>query len=292
MNTLPQATEGLLLSAGERDAPRVVVAPSVTALDQSLYVHKDLVQVVKPWEVEQHLGPPKASEQFGSLDSWVDYVKRYVPSHVATSALLTWNAVGFVAVIDYHTSLDEPGRRQWTAAYQLPFSPQYRDWIAFANGHARGQREVVEKLEDLGTDVDDPKFSQADLLGLLRDMRVNTSAESESSIDESGGYEVQWIRKENVRSARGGKVMLPPTFRIVIPFLKGHYDGRDEQGRLRAMLYPLTVRLRAMPDAEGRLALRLSLPDLDRRLEQMLSDLVAEAEKLLGDGYTLLRAAG
>jgi uncharacterized protein YfdQ (DUF2303 family) len=264
-------------------APRILVASHfIDPKSGALYVHKDLELTIAPWETEAHVGPPRARECFGDIASWVDYVKRYGAASSgagqAAGVLLTWNSTGFTAVLDYHQDDEQPGRCQWTASYPFPFSPEYRAWTEFANGQPRSQRSVVEKLEDLGENITAPP--QAQVLDLLRDLRGSVNAEARTTWNEDGTTDVAFERKEAVRSARGGEASIPPFIDIKIPILKG--EPTD---------WTLHVRVRVTPDDAAHLVFRLSIPNLETTVDQVLEERVQAAKDQLGDGYSLLRAA-
>lgn len=261
------------------------LAPAVDAYyedsrTRALWVHKDLVNVREDWQI----GPPKANEAFGDVESWAAYVTRF-GRHQAP--LLTWNSQGLAAVLDYHQNdglEGGPGQLQWIAKHPFERSPEWKAWTALADGHAKGQREAIEALEDRGLDIVDPQ--PGDLMNILRTLRTTVNKSATTELRSDGTTSVQYSDDKGV-AARGGTVDLPSEFTIAIPVLKGHVgaDGKP-------VAYSLKVRIRASVGDNARLALRFSIPNAERALEDVFADRVAAARTALGDGFTVLRAAG
>jgi hypothetical protein len=266
----------------------VQLAPSVGDASGALWLHKDYVQVVQPWANEAHIGPPKASEAFGDVESWAVYVKRYGGADSgagqAADVLLTWNSEGLKAVLDYHSDTSTAGRLWWTVRHPFERSAEWKAWMALADGHAKGQREAIEALEDRGNDVVEP--APADLMNLLRTLRVTVNKSAQTELRPDGTTNVQYTDDKGI-AARGGTVDLPSEITIAIPVLKGHVDADG-----KPVVYGLKVRLRATVNDQARLALRFTIPNADRALEEVFADRVSAARTALGDGYAILRAAG
>jgi hypothetical protein len=248
----------------------------------ALWVHKDLVQVLKPWEIDNHIGPIRTTECFGDVESWAAYVLRFCPLP-EYPPLVTWNAGGLRSVLDYHTA-HEPARAQWIAVMPFVQAPEFAGWSALADGRGKPQRMAIEALEDRGADIVEP--SAAELMTMLRTLRttVNKSAQTELRPDGSTG--VTYVDEKGI-SARGGTVDLPSEITIRVPILKGHVD---ELGK--PVVYELKVKLRASVGDDARLALRFSMPNAERALEEVYADRVALAKRLLGEAFDILRAAG
>src|SRR5258708_5716333 len=121
------------------DVPESAVVVEASVVDPRTgahYVHKDLVELLKPWKVEAHAGPPQANERFGDVESWTDYVKRFSGALPDFAPFLSWNSTGLRAVIDYHTGGNEAGRCQWQAHMPFVLSPEWIAWISLANSKA------------------------------------------------------------------------------------------------------------------------------------------------------------
>lgn len=268
-----------------QSAPHLTVAPAYTAPDGSVYVHHDLAKVVDPWSVEAHIGPVRAHESFGDVESWAAYVLRYAEEDAVWPAFLTWSEKGLRAVLDYHSTEQEPNRCQWTAEHPFVQSLQYRKWAALANGVAKSQRDVLEAFEDLGPDIVEP--TAADLVSLVRVLRATSNASANTELRPDGTTFVNYTKNQTVHA---GEATLPPSLTIAIPVLKGHTEA-GVGGKLTPVLYRLTVRIRVSVDDNARLAFRLSMPDAERTLEAAYADRVDAARLLLGEAYALLRAS-
>lgn len=249
----------------------------------ALWVHKDLVQVKQAWDDETHVGPPAAHESFGDVESFASYVKRFAGAG-ELAPLLTWNSQGLHAVLDYHTDQTAAGRLQWISNHPFDRSPEWKAWMALADGHAKGQREAIEALEDRGAEIVEP--TPAELMNLLRTLRVTVNKSAQTELRPDGSTSVQWMDDKNI-AARGGTTDLPSEFTIAIPVLKGHVDNDG-----KPVVYALKVRLRATVNDQARLALRFTIPSAERALESVFADRVAAARAALGDQFEILRAAG
>lgn len=261
-------------------APTVIVPASYKDPETgALFIHKDLLVAHGAWQEEEHIGPMKVTEKFGDVDAFVAYVVRYSEK---TRALLSWNAKGLYAVLDYADEENAtPGRRQWIAHHIFETSRQWKAWIALANGQAVGQKALVERLEDLGEDIASPVAT--DLTAILRCLRANVNTKAETVLREDGTSSVSFSKDTCVKST---SIDLPSAFEVTIPVLKGHVD---EAGR--PVIYRIAVRVRVSVDDQARLAFRLTMPNAERVLEDAYTSQVVEAKTLLGDDFMLLRAA-
>ena len=262
-------------------APHIVLAPYYRdPANGAVYVHKDLELAVEPWadaeRIEDHLAPVRAAEAFGDVESFAAYVTRY---GFSTVTLVTWNAMGLRAVLDYHEIDHKPGRCQWTATHGFMTARPLQRWADVANGSARGQKELVEFLEDMADTIIAPPA--ADVIGILSTLRASVGSKADSTLNEDGSYSVQFSKEGKV-TAKG---TIPATFTISVPLLHGHI-GTDG----RAVNYDLTVRLRVTPTEAGA-QFRLSIPNLADALENAWADRVEAARAALGSEYPILRAA-
>lgn len=272
-----------IYSASEQPETSPLVAVTVIADNGARWVHKDLVQVAQPWADEAHISPPKAREAFGDVDSWALYIQRFAGSG-AQLPVVTWNSNGLNAVLDYHANLTTPGRREWIATHPFERSVEWKAWMELADGRPKAQKAAIEALEDRGADIVDP--SPAELLNILRTLRTTVNKMAEVSLNENGSTHLNYTDNKDI-SGRGGTIDLPSEFTIAIPVLKGHTDADG-----KPVVYSLKVRLRASVTDEARLALRLTIPNADKALEEVFADRVRAAELLLGEDFDVLRAAG
>lgn len=245
------------------------------------YVHRDLVQTQEAWAEEQHKRdyiPPMATERhLGDVESFVAYVQRYG----GKGSLLTWNAAGLYATLDYAEGPDKPGRGTWKASHQFARSLQWLAWTKLLN-MGICQKDLVERIEDLAEDIIEPDAST--LTNILRNLRANVTNQAQAELRPDGSASISFSKESAVKTA--ASVELPALFRISIPILRGH---ADEQGK--PVHYVLDVRLRLTIDESARLSFRLSMPTAERAMEMVYADRVSKAQELLGDSFQLLRAA-
>jgi hypothetical protein len=260
----------------------VQVEPSVRdEKSGALWIHKDLVGALEPWELESHISPVKALEEFGDVESWASYVTHF--DDVDAPPLVTWNAKRLRAVLDYHTA-SEAGRAQWIAEMPFVQAPEFAAWMALADGRGKPQRVAIEALEDRGAEIVEP--AAGELMAMLRTLRTTVNKSAQTELKPDGSTSVTYTDDKGI-SARGGTVDLPSEISIRVPILKGHVD---EQGK--PVVYELKVKVRASVGDDARLMLRFSIPNAERALEEVYADRVALAKRLLGDGFDVLRAAG
>lgn len=269
----------------EETARHLVLTPSVQdATTGALYVHHDYVNVIKPFEFEEHISPIKADERFGDVESWVAYVNAFADA--GNLPFITWNSKGLKATLDYHqnaTNPDAAGRAQWHASYPFVLAPEFLVWSRAADGHAIPLQQFVEFLDDRAPDIFEP--DAASLLALMRTLRANVTATADTQLRPDGTAAVNFAKDTRV-TASGGTAELPPEITIAVPVLRGQLDNDGQVVR-----YKLVLKLRASVDGNAKLALRLSMPIQERVLEQVYAERVAAAKAALGDGYTVLRAA-
>lgn len=283
---MPPTTQPVDPSA-PKPANILTIQPTVTDHETgAVYVHQDYVRDIPNWEVVEHIAPISTTEKLGDIDSWAAYVERFAGGDVDVSApLLTWSERGLTAIIDYHHADGTPQRCAWIARHDFVKSHQWNVWTMLANGQGRGQKLVLEALEDNQADIVDP--SPAQLLAVLRTLRATSSATADTELLADGSTKVVWQKQTGVKSA---EIELPPEFRIAIPVLKGHNEPTEE-GKNRPVVYSMAVRIRASVDDQAKLSLRLSIPDSERVLEAVFADRVAAAQALLGADRRLYRGA-
>lgn len=271
-----------LPSANQKDFAVQIDAAVKDDKSGALWVHEDLILAVPAWENEGHIGPVKASESFGDVDSWADYVIRFANHEGGPEPLLTWNSQGLRAVLDYHSD-GVPGRCQWFAIHPFERAPEWKAWLALADGRPKGQREAIEALEDRAAEIIEP--DAAKLMELLRNLRATVNANAETELSPDGSTNVKYSQAKTIRGG-AADVSLPPEIKIAVPVLKGHVDDKGAP-----VAFKLTVRLRASIDNDAHLALRFTIPDAERVLEMVYADRVGAAVGLIGE-LQLLRAAG
>lgn len=268
------------ITEGERQTAPAIIVPAawVDPVTGATYVHKDLTASVEPWDNEQHVGPIDITEAFGDVESWAAYVTRFGGAQ-ADRTLLTWNRTGLRAWLDYHATDQTPNRCQWVAEHAFTRSAELNAWAKIADGRPLTQQALVEALEELAPDIQDP--AAGPLMDLLRTLRSHVRSEANADLRLDGTTKVSYSREGTV------SVSLPPEIRIAIPLVRGDLD---DQGR--PALYPVTVRLMvAIDEQTAKLGFRLLLVRLERLLDDAYLHLVQKAQALLGDGLDILRAS-
>ena len=267
--------------SSSQTAPTIVVTPQyLDPVTGALYVHKDLIRVREDWDMEAHIAPVSVTDRYGDVESWVAYVQRFGNKEFA---LLSWNSSGLKATLDYHSS-DDAGRCTWVILHEFTHSREWKAWTGFASGNGVAQKVALEFLEDHAEDVLEPP--SVDLMALLRGLRTTVASSASANIQPDGTTSVSFSQDKTLKGG-AGSVELPSYLQIAVPVLKGHMDGEG-----RPVRYSISVRLRASVGDDARLALRFSLPNAERVLETAYAERVELAKVLLGDEYSMLRAAG
>lgn len=264
VTTVPMV-EGLVRSDHE-----VTVNSHERATDQSEYIHRDLVRVVEPWAVENHISPPSGVEMFGSPEAWAKFVARYGDEN----SLIRWNEDGLYAALDYHVSLDEPRRNHWRAQYEWAFSPEWREWTYIAGNQPHSQSRVCEFLDDHLADVSHPEATT--LLETLRTLRSHVSSTAKTTLNADGTSTVSFTKSGTVKSGTE-EADLPNGLKVRIPVLA--HPG--------ATVYELEIKLRVAQDYES-LAFRFTMPLRERAKLTALGEQVAAAQDYLADGMEIM----
>ncbi|MGE3267113.1 MAG: DUF2303 family protein [Chloroflexota bacterium] len=270
----------------EQTQPRLTIDPNFRAADGSEYAFNGTgyTKIVEPWAVEAHIPPINCTEKFGDVESWVNYTVLYGKTG---SEHLTWSERGLRAILDYHGTEGEPNRCQWIAVHPFELTTQWKAWRTLCSGAPIDQRKLVEAFEDLGEDISDPPA--ADLLVLLRTLRGSVNATAATELNADGSTAIDFKSSTTINAGKDQKAKLPPTITIRVPVLKGHAE--EQEGKAVPVVYSLPVRIRASVGEGAKLVFRLSMPTAERVLEAVYADRVASAKQLLGEAYTLLRAA-
>ena len=275
----------------DQNAPHLTIAHHHKADDGSEWLREGdgYKEIVQAHAVERHIKPTVESVALGDVAAWTEYVKRFAKATDAGRILLTWNDKGLRSVLDYHTDLATPGRAQWTATHPFEKTDAWTRWEALANGDTRWtQEEAVKRLDRASEDIVDP--DAATVLGIIRTLRSTVRMSADSELREDGSSLVSFTKNSTITSTTPSKVPIPSEIEIAIPALKGHTHEQD--GKVVPVLYRLTVKVRpSVDDATHTLGFRFFMPTAERVLEDAYADRVARARELLGEGYTLLRAA-
>lgn len=264
----------------EAAARHLVLSPSVRdEATGALWVHHDLVEAITPFEYETHISPAKADEKLGDVESWAHYVNAFADA--GNMPFITWNSKGLKATMDYHqnatSGLLSAGRCDWHASLPFIFTPEFADWSRIATGAGIAQKAAVEFLEDHAVHIVEPDATT--LLNLLRKLRGHVMAKADTELRPDGTSHVKFERNSNV-SAGDTEIDLPSEITIGIPVLRGSPEP-----------WKLVLKVRTSVDSDARLALRFTMPALESVKETVYAERVAAAKTLLGDAYTILRAA-
>lgn len=275
-SALPIDTTG---ASGASVGPRLAIAPAYEDRDTgAVWVNRGLELQIAPWAVEEHIGPPKTTAMLGDVASWVEYVRRY---SMTQPPLLTWNQKGLTAILDYHLSVDAPGRCDWKAFHPFKRSRVWLAWMELTRGPLP-QSVAVEKLDDRHADIVDP--TPADLMKILRNLRGTINTVQTVELRPDGTSHIVSDQDKVVKGVDQA-MDLPADITIRIPVLHGHVDDLGNP-----VLYELKVKVRVSLEKDKGLQFRLSIPDADKVLEECVVERAAAAKTLLGDHDTLLRA--
>lgn len=268
----------------EQAAPHLTLAHHHKAADGSEWLlnPKGYEQIVEPHAVDEYIAPFKADEKLGDVESFVAFVRRFGVE--GTPPLLTWSTRGLRAVLDFGT-MDAPGRGKALASHPFETTRQWQFWQGLADNRARSQKALIEALQERRQDVQSP--DAAELVTMLRTLSATVNTSATFSLDEHGNSVLKYSREANT------PLKLPPSITIGVPILKGH-TAPDSQGIAGPVVYQLEVLIRVDIIDEGeksRPTFRLTIPNAEQALEDAVADRVQAAKVLLGEGYTLLRAA-
>ncbi len=232
-----------------------------------LWVHEDYAAVA----------PIKSVERFGSVEDWAAYLLRFGEPG---SSLVTWNARGFRATLDYAGNIEEQGGSNWSAEYGFIHAPEWLQWMDLCRV-AMGQEAAVNCLDNLLDTIIDPPA--ADLINLLRHLKVTVNATVETDIRADGSTSVHV--KEDKTPRGQGDAVIPPEIKIDVPVLVGHYTETGAKAT-----YQVVVKVRPTLGRDDHLTFRFAIPAKERVLELVYADRLERAKSLL-DGWELLRAA-
>ena len=123
----------------------------------------------------------------------------------------------FEAVLDYHTSNEEPTWGTHKATLSLPFSSQFEAW---RGKHRQWQTQVdfAEWLEDRELDVIDP--NGATLLTLASNLEATKTARFKSSTRLDNGAS-SLVYEESIDGRGNGQIRIPSEFTLRIPVFEG-----------------------------------------------------------------------
>ena len=261
----------LVLNTGYRDE-----------LTGALFVHKDMREILPAYQAEWHVAPTSTRATLGDVESWAAYIARY---GTAERTYATWSATGIRATLDYHTS-GEPGRDQWHARYDFVNTLQLGRWRRAIERQNVSHANMVELLEDSGSDIVEP--DQAEVLDILRTLRVTTKSRGDTEIRQDGTTSIKWHSDAQVRGSKSGTTEMPQRIKIHVPALEGYFID----DKLSTVCF--AVRIRASVDPAGQIGFRLSCPELEMKLDELRQSVASRAQSFLdehGMELEILRSA-
>lgn len=279
-------------------APHLALSPSVEDHESgALWLHKDYVQAVKPWENEAHQSPYQGILTFGDVPSFVSYVKNY---GWPRGTLVAWNPKGLHARLDHMpTRTGEEYAREWLASDRwrahMPYEldPSFVAWSQMCSAGGVSHQKFIEYIDDHMDEILYPPH--AELLELLRTLRGNYNTTGESSFNQDGTYAVAFTKQTGLKGANGGEVTLPKEIEVVLPVMKGWLESETvpEEGKIEGdpVRYKFAVRLRVSVEANGHVEFYLTMPQRERVLAQVYGEIASMVQAAFGDEYELLRFA-
>lgn len=150
-----------------------------------------------------------------TVDSFNDYLARFADPE---QAVIFASAADrrLTAVLDYHKPKNEPSWGHHRCLYDLPYSEQWRRWIA-NSGKAMTQAIFAQFLEENAEDIAAP--SAADVIMVAKTLQAKkTTGFSSATRLSDGNVELTFI-EETQSSVGGGKIKVPVTeeFTLGIP---------------------------------------------------------------------------
>lgn len=179
--------------------------------------------------IDDYLKRPRfarGTAALSTLPSFIAHVTRFKTPDSAVFA----SASELVAVYDYHLSEDTPGFCQHRAAYDFPWSAEWKAWTGI-DGAKLPQKDFAQFIEDHVMDVtaantDDATTHFAELgfalasgsqmLALSRGLLVRVESEAVGRHNLSSG-EVEISYKETHADAMGQPLKIPGGFMLLIP---------------------------------------------------------------------------
>ena len=234
----------------------------------AVWVHKDYSTRIGSFAAQEHIAPIRENLILMNIPSWAAYVRRYGTTE---DTLLTHNKRGIHAVLDYHVG-DDPGRCQWSAHYQYPFTEIYKSWFNALDSRPISHESMVFLLDDSAPYVEATDITDsAAIMQVISTLRITTQSQAETEIRGDGSTAVKWSRDTSVRGSKEGEAQIPPELRLSIPIIG---DARIN----------FTVRLRlAINDRDNKVAFVLTSRDFEKATDDALATEVQVAETALGD---------
>lgn len=274
----------------ESDHPVPIIVPHVATHDGSEFVHKDLLRVVEPWAVADHIDSPRGVLAMQDLPSLARFIRTY---GTQAKTLIMWSgdqagSGGIDAVLDYHEPVPngiEPDRAQFGASFPFRLHPQFQIWKTLLDAPHK-QAQAVELIESVFDTIKAPE--PAVLIEILSKLRSTSTSEAFSQLRPDGTYHVTFSENATVTAGApdSESVDLPREFEIKVPVLNGHIEWSEEHNRFLPVRYKMVVHPRVNV-GRGELALRFSIFNLESIFEDVYADILSKfAVDLRGESDT------
>lgn len=212
------ASDAALMKAYDLGAS---IAPKIDTADggQAIIV-PDGYSVERLPPLEPPLTHIKQTATLYEIDSFNDYVNRFKTPATrlfAAPGHITGRGAIVQAALDFHEKAGSPGRNHNTAAYQPPYSDEWKRWTTRATKSMQ-QVEWAEFIEENRRDIRHP--DAASLLDLVRRFKATKKQDYDSvAYQPDGSQMIHWTDKTQ---GAEGTIAVPETLTLGIPvFYRG-----------------------------------------------------------------------
>ena len=230
------------------------------------------------WRIEHHKGPRdvRARHRFTSLKAFVEWMQRWTAIDMGAQVLAhlpyDFKADDVVACVTGRVDPRDPGGD--LVLCDLVFDPTFWAWLEpVRSGQRLSQGRLFEFLR-ANADVIEGESTGAAFTAAVASLRVTTDSDLTTEYAPNGMIKVAGVR--------GGTTLsqdLPGEVNILTPIYHG---VTDEEGAARA--YSIRVLFDVKAGGDG-IAVKFSMPGLERVLVQANEDLVAHVQRELGGGF-------
>ncbi len=252
--------------------------PKIVAHGDSLFI-----AVPKDFELKElpyAAGRPsnlRADVATGSVESFVDYFKRFATQHSLVFANLVTGE--FKGVLDYHRQHQgdqpiTPDYCQHLVRYDAPETPEWLAWKKM-NGKDQTQDEFAQFIEDMAPDIIEP--DAATMLETASTLQASTKVNFRRAVRLDNG-ETQFSYVEQIDGAAGqeGRLSIPTLISLGIQLHRGRARYQME-ARFR-------YRLR-----DGALKLRYELVRPERAVEAATREIVDQIRGAIAPNLVIER---
>lgn len=224
----------------------------------------------------------KGTSKHTTLDSFIDFVKRFEDADSAVFVGDSPKAPSIIAVLDYHRRGADGAPRfgAHRAVYDFPLSDAWKAWVAVAGPESpwMSQAQMAAWIEDRIADVSEPDAAgttvqeyaaklgfelatPAQLLALSRGLSIKVDLRVKNAVTLQSGV-AHVVFEETHQAEGGGNLQVPGGFAITIPVFRGGAP------------YIMGARLR-YKHHDGKISWRIVLNRLDAVLENAITTEVA-----------------